>query len=259
MREPRSILITGASSGLGEALALGYARPGALLALTGRDRDRLDAVADACRRAGADVLAETVDAADEGAMRAFIEAAHAARPLDLVIANAGISAGTGRGGESQAQAQRIFAVNVDGVVNTIAPAVALMRDKPADGRASRGQVAIMSSLAAFRGFPGAPAYCASKAAVRIWGEALRGELHAAGIEASVICPGYVRTRMTADNRFRMPFLMDADRAAGIIRRGLARNRGRIVFPLRLYLLVRLLLALPMPLTDRMLRQMPKKD
>jgi short-subunit dehydrogenase len=259
VREPRSILITGASSGLGEALALDYARPGTLLALTGRDRDRLDAVADACRPAGADVLAETVDAVDEGAMRAFIEAAHAEHPLDLVIANAGISAGTGRGGETQAQAQRVMAVNVDGVVNTITPAVALMRDKPGAGDAPRGQVAIMSSLAAFRGFPGAPAYCASKAAVRIWGEALRGELHAAGIEVSVICPGYVRTRMTANNRFRMPFLMDSDRAAGIIRRGLARNRGRIVFPVRLYLLVKLLLALPMPLTDRMLRQMPKKD
>src|SRR3546814_6092917 len=94
----------------------------------------------------------------------------------------------------------------------------------------RGHLAIMSSLAAFRGFPGAPAYCASKAAVRVWGEAMRGVLAPDGVEVNVICPGFVRSRMTAANPFRMPFLMDADRAARIIRRGLERNRSRIAFP-----------------------------
>src|SRR3546814_12235413 len=97
----------------------------------------------------------------------------------------------------------------------------------------RGQIAIMSSLAAFRGFPGAPAYCASKAAVRIWGEALRGMLGREGIEVSVICPGYVKSRMTAHNDFPMPLLMEAGRAAAIICRGLAANKARIVFPRRL--------------------------
>lgn len=258
MRNPKSILITGASSGLGEALALDYAAPGILLALTGRDRTRLEAVAGACRDAGATVIAETVDVVDETAMKDFVARIHAERPLDLVIANAGISIGTGTATEAQEQTQTVMRINVDGVVNTVAPAVALMREKPAPGAGPRGQVAIMSSLAGFRGFPGAPAYCASKAAVRVWGEAMRGELHQFGIEVSVICPGYVRTPMTATNRFRMPFLMDADRAARIMRRGLERNRGRIVYPWRLYLLVRILLALPMPLTDRMLRRLPKK-
>lgn len=259
MQNPTSILITGASSGLGEALALAYAAPGVSLALTGRDAARLEAVARACRDAGASVVAETVDATDEPGMKAFIEKAHAERPLDLVIANAGISAGTGKGTESQEQSQRVMRINVDGVVNTVAPAVALMRGKPAAGAGPRGQVAIMSSLASFRGFPGAPAYCASKAAVRVWGEALRGELHQFGIEVAVICPGYVRTPLTATNRFRMPFLMDADRAARIMRRGLERDRGRIAYPLPMYLLVRFLLTLPMPLSDRLLRRLPKKD
>src|SRR3546814_18811977 len=91
----------------------------------------------------------------------------------------------------------------------------------------RGQIAIMSSLAAFRGFPGAPAYCASKAAVRIWGEALRGMLGREGIEVSVICPGYVKSRMTAHNDFHMPLLMEAGRAAAIICRGqIGRASGR---------------------------------
>ena len=108
----------------------------------------------------------------------------------------------------------------------------------------------MSSLAAFRGFPGAPAYCASKAAVRVWGEALRGEHSRHGIAVSVICPGYVRSRMTEKNRFPMPFLMDAERAALIVKRGLERDRPRIAFPWRMTALVWLLAALPPRATDR---------
>ena len=97
-----------------------------------------------------------------------------------------------------------------------------------------------------------------KAAVRVWGEALRGELHEAGIGVSVICPGYVKSRMTAANSFHMPLLMEADRAARIIRRGLARNRARIAFPWRLYAAVWLISALPPSLTDPLLRRLPKK-
>ncbi len=259
MRDPRSILITGASSGIGEALALAYAAPGSFLALTGRDVPRLADIAARCTARGATVLADTVDAADAAAMAAFVDRAHGTRPLDLVIANAGISAGTGGGAESADQARRILAVNVDGTVNTVLPAAALMAAKPAPGTGPwRGQIAIVSSLAGFRGFPGAPAYCASKAAVKVWGEALRGEWWSRGIAVTVICPGYVRTRMTERNRFRMPLIMESDRAAGIIRRGLARNRPRIAFPWRLYMLVRLIAALPPALTDPLFRRLPKK-
>jgi short-subunit dehydrogenase len=117
----------------------------------------------------------------------------------------------------------------------------------------------MSSLAAFRGFPGAPAYCASKAAVRIWGEALRGHLAGDGIAVSVICPGYVKTPLTDVNKFPMPMLMDSARAARIVRRGLARNRARIAFPWPMYALVRLVAALPPGLIDPLLRRLPEKD
>jgi len=257
MREPKSILITGASSGIGEALAVDYAAPGIFLALTGRDSARTEAVAAACRAKGADVLAETVGAEDAVGMPDLLARAHARRPLDLVIANAGISAGTGGKGESVAQARRIFDVNVQGVVNTVAPAIELMLAKPRD-RAPRGQIAIVASLAGYRGFPGAPAYCASKAAVKVWGEGLRGELHGHGIEVSVVCPGYVRTRMTEGNRFPMPLIMDADRAVRIIRRGLERNKARIAFPRRLALMVNLIAALPPAWTDPLFRKLPKK-
>ena len=253
---PTSILITGASSGIGAALAMEFAGPGVRLALTGRDEVRLAEVAGACRAAGAEPRAAVLDVCERERLAAWIAEADRAAPLDLVIANAGISAGTGGAGgagESEAQARRIIATNFDGVLNTVLPAIACLRPR------GRGQIAIMSSLAAFRGFPGAPAYCASKAAVRVWGEALRGELHDAGIGVSVICPGYVRSPMTAVNDFPMPLLMDAERAARIIRRGLARDRPRIAFPWRLYAAVWLISALPPRITDPLLRRLPKKS
>ena len=249
---PTSILITGASGGIGAALALAYARPGVRLALTGRDQARLAGVAGACREASAEPRTEVLDVRERARLAAWVAEVDRAAPLDLVIANAGISAGTGGGGETEAQARRIVATNFDGVLNTVLPAIACMRPR------GRGQVAIMSSLAAFRGFPGAPAYCASKAAVRVWGEALRGALHDTGIGVSVICPGYVRSPMTAVNDFHMPLLMDAERAARIIRRGLARDRPRIAFPWRLYAAVWLISALPPRITDPLLRRLPKK-
>lgn len=259
MRDPASVLITGASSGIGEALALAYAAPGLSLALAGRDSARLDAVAAACRAKGAAVLTGRVEVTDTDALARFIAEADAARPLDLVIANAGISGGGGRLPETRADARRIFAVNVGGVVDTVGLAVERMmaRPLPADGR-PRGQVAIMASLAGFRGMPTAPAYCASKAAVRVWGEALRGELYPHGIAVSVVCPGFVRSPMTAGNRFPMPFLMSAERAALRVKRGLAKNRGRIAFPRRLYALIWLAMVLPSALVDRLVRRPPKK-
>lgn len=250
---PRSILITGASSGLGAALAQVYAAPGVRLALTGRDRGRLEEVAGTCRAQGATVDARALDVVHRVAMADWIAQADSQAPLDLVIANAGVSAGTGgTGGESDAQTRRIFAINVDGVVNTVLPVVERMRPR------GHGQIAIMSSLAAFRGFPGAPAYCASKAAVRVWGESLRAHLQPTGIDVSVICPGFVKSRMTAVNDFPMPFLLESDRAARIIQRGLARRKARIAFPWPLRAAVWCLAALPPGLTDRFMVKLPEK-
>lgn len=252
MKAPRSILITGASSGIGAALARRYAAQGITLSLCGRDAGRLGQVVAACRAAGAAVDGRVLDVTDTDAVRNWIEQRDADAALDLVIANAGVSGGTRGGGESETQARRIFATNFDGVINTVLPALPLMQGR------GRGQIAIMSSFAAFRGSPGAPAYSASKAAVKSWGEALRGALARDGIEVSVICPGFVESRMTADNAFPMPFLMTADKAAGIIRRGLARDRGRIAFPFPMYFMVWLVGAMPAVLGDRLMRALPEK-
>jgi len=251
-RRWRHILITGGSSGLGEAMARALAAPGVTLVLTGRDAARLAAVADACRLQGAEVETATVDVTDRDGMAALVARTAARAPLDLVVANAGISAGSAGGVEGADQTRAIFAVNVDGVFNTVSPALAAM------GPHGRGQVAIVSSLAGFRGLPGAPAYCASKAAVRVWGEALRPDWQARGIAVNVICPGYVTTRMTARNDFRMPLLMPAERAARIMLDGLARDRARIAFPWRLYALVRLVAAIPPGWLDAVLRRLPRK-
>jgi short-subunit dehydrogenase len=234
---PRSVLITGASSGLGAALARRYAAPGIHLALTGRDPARLAEVAVACRAAGARVDAAMLDVTDRPALAAWIAQIDGAHSLDLVIANAGIGGQVG-GIEDETDARAVFAVNLDGVLNTIYP---LMPRMVARGT---GQIAIMSSIAGYHGLPVAPGYSASKAAVRALGEAWRGMLASSGVHVSVICPGFVATPMTAGARFPTPFMISAERAAEIIQRGLAQDRPRITFPVPMAFLAWLMAALP---------------
>ena len=253
MRDPKHILITGASSGLGAELARSYAAPGVTLALTGRDAARLEAVAEQCRTSGATVETAVLDVTDAAALQGWMLARDDTLPIDLVLANAGISAGTGGDTEPVEQVRRIFAVNVDGAMNTVLPLIPRMQAR------QRGQIALMASLAGFRGFPGAPAYCGSKAAIKVYGEGLRGVLAGSGVEVSVICPGYVRTPMTDRNGFPMPFLMDADKAARLIRDRLARNKPRIAFPWPMLAAVWLLQALPPALIDPLMRRLPSKS
>ncbi len=252
MKNPRSILITGASSGIGAALARRYAATGIHLSLSGRDAGRLKAIADECRQKGASVTTALIDVTDAESMKTWVEVTDDHHPLDLAIANAGISGGTAGGGESAEQARRIFDVNLTGTLNTIDPAIQRMAAR------KKGQIALFSSLAGFSGWPGAPAYSAAKGAVRAYGEALRGSLARHDIEVSVVCPGFVATPMTDVNPYPMPLLMPAGRAAEIIAAGLAKNRGRIAFPLPTYLFVRLMAALPLDLGLALRRRLPEK-
>lgn len=249
------IVITGASSGIGAALARHYAGGNVRLSLTGRNRARLEAVAGACREQGAAVEAAVLDVTDREEMHAWLCACDETRPVDLVIANAGISAGTGGvlHGEDPEQVRRVFDINLNGVLNTVEPLLPRML-----GRGS-GHIALMSSLAAFRGWPGAPAYCGSKAAVKVYGEALRGSLRRTGVCVHVICPGFVESSITAANKFPMPFLMNADRAAWIIARGISRNRGRIAFPLITHSFAWFFSVLPDTLAAYFLARTPAKS
>lgn len=248
-----NIVITGASSGLGFSLAKAYAASGVVLALFGRDEARLHETSDICRKNGAIVESFVVDITDAAAMSAALLAFDAQHPVDLIIANAGISAGTGgMDGETVEQAHRIFDVNVGGVLNTLHPLLPAMKAR------GQGHVAIMASVAGFRGLAGAPAYSASKGAARMYGEGIRAEWARFGIAVSVICPGFIKTPMTDVNDFPMPFLMEADAAAVRIVRGLKRKKARIAFPWPVYLFMRLMAVLPVTWGDALFGFLPKK-
>ncbi|WP_412558427.1 SDR family NAD(P)-dependent oxidoreductase [Thalassospira sp. MIT1370] len=247
-----AILITGASSGIGAALARQFARTGVTLFISGRDETRLRLVENECRAAGANVYADVLDVTNRETMTAYVTHCDELAPLSLVIANAGISAGTGGLGESPEQVRDIFATNVAGVLNTIDPAIDVMRVR------GRGQIALVASQASWRGLPSAPAYCASKAAIRVYGEGLRGALAPTGIKVNVICPGFVKSRITDANDFPMPFFMQADKAARKIARGLERNRGMIAFPWQMNIIIGLLKMTPQWLMDLVANRVPRK-
>jgi short-subunit dehydrogenase len=234
-------LITGASSGIGRALALALAAPGVTLHLGGRDAARLADAAAACRAAGAAVETRAIDVTDRDAMAAWIAGAG---PLDLVVANAGISAGTGDGTETPAQTRAIFAANLDGMLNTVLPALAAMRARPPGTGGRRGTIAVVASIAAFLPTPNAPAYGASKAAADAWTVATATAARAEGIRLVSVCPGFIATPMTQANPFPMPGLMTAERAARTILAGLAGGSDRIVFPWWMGCAARLAALLP---------------
>lgn len=252
MKNPKSILITGAGSGIGKALALEYAKKDIKLFLIGRNLERLKATAFACLDKGAEVEIKIIDVKNQEQMDEYISFISTKYGLDLVIANAGVSAGTSSGIESDKQINEIFCVNINGVLNTINPAVKFM------SKIHHGQIAIISSLAGFRGLPSSPAYSASKAAVRIYGEGLRGSLALFGIEVNVVCSGYIKTPMTEVNDFYMPFLMNAKKAAKIIKSGLEKNKSRIAFPFPLYFVVWLATLISTKITDPIFARLPKK-
>ena len=232
----RSALITGASSGIGRALAVELAAPGVTLHLCGRDPERLSETTRACEAKGAVVRAAMLDVTDAAAAAGWISAAG---PLDLVIANAGIAAGAKAGErETAAQTRTVLATNLDGALNTMLPAIETMR------AAGGGRIAVIASIAAFLPVPGAAGYCASKAAIDAWTVAMAPALRSEAIHLTSVCPGYIRTAMTANNPFPMPGLMEADRAAAIILRGIRRGRTRVVFPWWFGLFVRLIDLLP---------------
>jgi short-subunit dehydrogenase len=231
----RTIVITGASSGIGEALALRYAREGMRLGLLGRSRERLDRVAAECRRLGAEVHTATIDVRARQEIRVWLEEFDSTVPVDMLIANAGVLTGTTPDGgiEPPDESHALIETNLLGVLNVVHPLLPRMTSR------GDGQIGIVGSLAGFLPLPDAPSYCASKTAVLAYGLALRGFLRERGIRISVICPGYVTTPMTRGESGWRPFEMSAGRAAELICRGLARDRPIIAFPFPLALLSRI--------------------
>lgn len=252
MKNPQNILITGSSSGIGRALAIAYSKTGINLFLGGRNLEKLQETEKLCTNLNANIYLKIIDVKDEIATKNWIDEIEENFQLDLIIANAGISAGTAGGPESFAQVKEIFAVNVSGVLNIIHPAIIKMKDR------KKGQIAIVSSLAGFRGLPSSPAYSASKSAVRVYAEGLRGNLAKFGISVNAICPGYIKTPMTAVNDFPMPFIMEAKKCALIIKNDLEKNKSRIAFPLPLYFIVWLSALLSNKIIDPIFAKLPGK-
>jgi short-subunit dehydrogenase len=247
----RHIVITGASAGLGAALARHYAAADTVLCLIARRRVPMQTLA-----AGLPGRIEihALDVADSAALaRAAQEACARHGAPDLVIANAGISVGThGDDAADVAKLRRLLEVNVTGLAATLAAFAPSMR------AARRGTLCGIASVAAFRGLPGAGAYSASKSAAIQWLEALRVEMAGSGVFVVTICPGYIDTPMTKVNRYRMPFLLGADEAARRIARAIRARRRLAVIPWQMALVSLALRALPGWLYDRLFARGPRK-
>src|SRR3954469_5448524 len=248
--KPARIFITGASTGLGEALARHYASRGAQLGLLARNRERVEALAASLP----DAIAYAADVRDLASVRtAAVDFMQRAGVPDLVIGNAGISHGTLTEFEEDAAVFRdILEVNVLGLVHTFHPFVAPMRER------GSGQLAGIASVAGIRGLPGASAYSASKAAAIRYLEALRIELHGTGVGVTTVCPGYIATPMTARNRYRMPFLLQADEAARRIARIMDGGRRYAIVPWQMAIVGRLMGLLPATVFDALAARAGRK-
>jgi short-subunit dehydrogenase len=251
-RAPSCIVITGASSGLGAALARAYAGPSRRLGLIGRNASRLAEVADACRARGAIVEAAVLDVCDAATLGAWLLRLDTAAPIDLLIANAGISSGTRADGQPEGveAACEVVRINLLGVIHSVEPMLPRMLAR------GSGQIAVVSSVAGYRGLPDSPAYCASKAGIRAYGESLRAALEPHGVSLSVIVPGFFASPMSARYSGRRLFLLTEGEAVARTMGGLERRARRIVFPKRLALLVRLVDLMPAWCGDRILRAFP---
>ncbi len=226
----RAIVITGASSGIGAALALYYAKPGVALGLTGRDAGRLGAVAAKARAAGAVVTEGVFDLRDRAALNGFLAGFDAAHPIDLLIANAGILDGRRADGtiEDAETARRVIETNLLGTTDTLHALLPAMRARRG------GHIVLVASLAAMSPLPDAPAYSASKAGMLSYGLGMRAAVAPENVRVSVVCPGYVTSAMTESHIGDHPMKISAEKAARLIARGIDRNKPVIGFPLPLY-------------------------
>jgi short-subunit dehydrogenase len=240
-------LITGASSGIGEALAVEFGRRGAAVGLLARRAEVLQEVAAKVEAAGGSALAVAVDVRDAPAVKsATAQVAARFGRVDVLVANAGKGEITLAREFDIESATQVFSVNLLGAMNSVA---AVLPEMIARGS---GQIVGISSLAAYRGFPGSGAYCASKAALSTFFESLRVELRPRNIYVTTIHPGFIDTPMTRGRNGKMPFLLDAGRAAQLMLRAIEARRRTYAFPWQLATIARVGRWLPAALYDRML-------
>jgi short-subunit dehydrogenase len=241
-------VVTGASSGIGWALAKGLALEGCKVGLVARRKDKLEALAGEINGAGGTAAVAAADVGDRAETVAAIRGlGNQLGPIDLLVANAGVGMPTLLDPVNVGDVEEMIKINTLGVVYAVDAVLPEML-----GRKS-GHIAAVSSMAAYKGMPGESGYCASKAAVNAYMEGLRTHLRNHGIAVTTICPGFVRTPMTDVNKFHMPFLLEADEAARRILRALSRKRKVYNFPWQVNLLMKLLSFMPDWFVERMAR------
>jgi len=237
--DPRVALITGASSGIGAALAREFARNNWSVGLIARRKDKLIELTEALRQSGA--IAEYIEAdvaQIESLQQAVAQLREKLGPIDLMIANAGIGIPTRIEPFNRMEIESTFQINTLGVVYAFDAVLPEMLQRQS------GQLVAISSLAGFQGLPGESAYCASKAAVNVFLEGLRMQLRGRGIAVTCVCPGFVKTPMTDKDPYPQPFQMSAEKAATIIYRGIQKKKKVLRFPWQTSLMMRMVRWLP---------------
>ena len=247
--EIRTVLITGATGSIGSALARCYAAPGVSLYLQGRKTDLLALLGGQCEASGARAQTAAFDLRERDQLSQWLKKVCEQNLPDLIIVNAGINihGGPENMGENWHDVEALLEVNIRAALATVNGVLPAMRQR------GHGQIALISSLAAYHGLPMTPSYCASKAALKAYGEGLRSWLAAEGIKVNVVMPGYVESQMCDDMPGPKPFLWSPEKAAAAIKRGLAENKARISFPFPLNLGTWFLAVLPAALSQRLLR------
>ena len=248
----RRVFITGASSGIGAALARHYAAQGAMLGLVAR---RGELLSDLAASLNTECATYAVDVRDADAMRAAAEDFMLRHGTpDIVIANAGVSRGTlTQHAEDLTAFRAVMDINVLGLLHTFHPFIEPMR------RSGHGHLAGIASVAGLRGLPGASAYSASKAAAISYLESLRVEMVKSGVSVTTLCPGYIRTPMTDVNTYPMPFMMEADTAAAKMARVIDRKRRYVILPWQMALVGRFMKLLPASVWDWAMKNAPHKS
>ncbi|HWT01478.1 MAG TPA: SDR family NAD(P)-dependent oxidoreductase [Pyrinomonadaceae bacterium] len=241
----KTVFITGASSGIGRALAVELGRRGAALGLLARRAETLREIADEVEKAGGRALALPADVRDADAVRrAAGELRARFDRVDVLVANAGIVPTTHVLDLRSEDLADVMSVNVVGAVNSVTAVLPEMVER------GSGQLVAISSLAAYRGLPKSGAYCASKAALSAFFESLRIDLRGTGVDVTIIHPGFIKTPVTEGRAAKMPYLMELDDAVRKIIRAIETRKKSYAFPWQLASIVRAAMLFPIPLYDR---------
>ncbi|MDR2008312.1 MAG: SDR family NAD(P)-dependent oxidoreductase [Alphaproteobacteria bacterium] len=248
----KTIFITGGTSGIGFALAEHYLAQGNRVIITGRTESKLNEAANNLSQYGDLLIAKLIDVVERDAMSEYILEMDSKYTLDMVIANAGVSAGVSNIKDFDGVARNIFDINVYGVFNTVHPILERMQERKS------GHIVLICSMSAFFGLTSAIFYASSKAAIKSYGEGLRMLMSDYNVDVSTVFPGFVESSITRANKFGMPFLISSKQAADTITKGLDKKKGYILFPWRMRLLIGFLAILPFSWREKILKKLPHK-